>query len=452
MLLLRFLLPCWLFAAPLLAHPEHSLRHWEQASPDPDRIVLTWSGDPATSQAVTWRTDDSVIEAFAEVVLARPKAKFEVGGKRLPAETQVLQLTNPADITVHYHSVQFTDLEPSTLYAYRVGSGDRWSEWIQFRTAAATSQPFSFLYFGDAQNAILSHWSRVIRAAYKEAPDAAFSIHAGDLVDRAHRDREWAEWFKAGGWIHASVPSIPVPGNHEYGKLNPQDKEQRAKLSMQWRRQFTLPVAEGLPSELAETVYWLDYQDVRIVALNSNRAIAEQARWLDEVLTDNPCRWTIITMHHPIFSSGQKRDNQGNRQLLKPILDKHKVDLLLQGHDHTYARGHTPVRMAETANPKITSLYVNSVSGPKMYEFRDDGWNLYKPDGVVLDRKATNTPFFQVIDVNGDELVYRAYMANGQLYDAVRLRKHADGSKELVPWKEDLGEERITPRGPSKEP
>ena len=98
--------------------------------------------------------------------------------------------------------------------------------------------------------------------------------------------------------------------------------------------------------------------------------------------------------------------------------------------------------MAETANPKITSLYVNSVSGPKVYEFRDDGWNLYKPDGVVLDRKATNTPFFQVIDVDGNELTYRAYMANGQLYDAVRLRKQPDGTKELVPWEKELGEER----------
>lgn len=57
MTLLRLLLPCWLLAAPLLAHPDHSLRHWEQASPDPDRIVLTWAGDPSTSQAVTWQHD-----------------------------------------------------------------------------------------------------------------------------------------------------------------------------------------------------------------------------------------------------------------------------------------------------------------------------------------------------------------------------------------------------------
>ena len=78
------------------------------------------------------------------------------------------------------------------------------------------------------------------------------------------------------------------------------------------------------------------------------------------------------------------------------FVDKYKVDLLLQGHDHTYARGHTPVRMSDTTDKTIKSLYVNSVSGPKMYQFRKDGWNTYKPDGVLLERKAENTPFFQV--------------------------------------------------------
>ena len=43
-------------------------------------------------------------------------------------------------------------------------------------------------------------------------------IHGGDLVNRANSDRQWDEWFKAGGWIFAMVPSMPVAGNHEYKK------------------------------------------------------------------------------------------------------------------------------------------------------------------------------------------------------------------------------------------
>lgn len=183
---------------------------------------------------------------------------------------------------------------------------------------------------------------------------------------------------------------------------------------------------------------------MRIVALNSNREIAAQALWLDKVLANNPNRWTVVTCHHPIFSSGGDRDNANNRNALKPVIDKYKVDLLLQGHDHTYARGHTPVRVA---NPKsdntITSLYVNSVSGPKMYSFRANGWKTYEAEGIVLQRKAENTQFFQVIDVEGDLLTYRCYMADGRLYDATRLRKNADGSKQLLKWDTDLGPERL---------
>ena len=31
------------------------LHHWEIPSKDPDRIILTFHGDPATKRAVTWR-------------------------------------------------------------------------------------------------------------------------------------------------------------------------------------------------------------------------------------------------------------------------------------------------------------------------------------------------------------------------------------------------------------
>ena len=440
--ILSFLPLLPLLSCQLVAHPEHKLRHWEQASPDPDRIILTWAGSTANSQSVTWRTDTSVKEASAEIALALPKARFDEGAKSYKARTEKLELVDPAKVVVHYHSVEFSDLKPDTLYAYRVGSGDRWSEWIQFRTAKAQAAPFSFLYFGDAQNSILSFWSRIIRAAYKKAPHAAFSIHAGDLVNTAHKDREWAEWIKAGGWIHSSVPSIPVSGNHEYTNLKIDGVDKGKQLAIQWRSQFSLPPAGDLPDSLAETVYTLTYQGARIIALNSNRDIETQAKWLEKVLSKNTSKWTIVTMHHPMFSSGAGRDNANNRKVLKPVIDKYKVDLLLQGHDHTYARGHTPVRMSDTKSSKIKSLYVNSVSGPKMYDFRKDGWNTYKPEGVLLARKAVKTPFFQVIDVEDDWLTYRAFMANGELYDAVRLHKLADGSKEMHPWKDDLGKER----------
>lgn len=100
-------------------------------------------------------------------------------------------------------------------HTYRVGDGETWSEWHVFRTASDRPEPFRFLYVGDAQNDIRSLWSRVIRAAYAAAPDARLILHAGDLVTQGWDDRLWSEWCEALGFIGATVPSLPVPGNHD---------------------------------------------------------------------------------------------------------------------------------------------------------------------------------------------------------------------------------------------
>ncbi len=427
-------------------HEIDGMRHWEIASPDPDRIVLTWTGNPARTQAVTWRTDNTVDVGYAELALADPSARFDLKAVHYEAVSQSLNIAEHdqnAPFVTRFHSVEFKGLWPDTLYAYRVGDGNqRWSEWLQFRTASTKREPVEFLYFGDAQNAVLSHWSRIMRAAFQKAPYADFSIHAGDLINRAHRDQEWAEWFKAGGWAHGMIPSIVVPGNHEYDELTDADQEKR--LSLQWGPQFALPRYSDLPDSLEETVYYIDYQGIRIVAMNSNREIETQTKWLEKVLSRNPNRWTVLTFHHPIFSSGDGRDNSRNRDSWKPIIEKHNVDLVLQGHDHTYARGHVPIRMMDTQDEsRVGPIYVNSVSGPKMYEFMEGGWDVYRPEGVVLDRKAENTQFFQVIRIEGASLVYKAYMANGDLYDAFELRKEKDGSRSMRDWAPDLGKERI---------
>lgn len=42
----------------------------------PDRILLCWFADPATLQAVTWRTDLSVIESCGEIAVASDGPRF----------------------------------------------------------------------------------------------------------------------------------------------------------------------------------------------------------------------------------------------------------------------------------------------------------------------------------------------------------------------------------------
>ena len=154
--------------------------------------------------------------------------------------------------------------------------------------------------------------------------------------------------------------------------------------------------------------------------------------WLRKVLSDNPNKWTILTFHHPIFSPGSDRDNPELRELWKPVLDEFKVDLVLSGHDHTYARTgeidpktvtNVPTGYQQAYDPSIGTVYVVSVSGPKMYPITK---------GAYAKRVAENTQLYQIIDVDNNTLRYRAFEATGLLYDEFRLQKRTNLPNLLV--------------------
>lgn len=395
---------------------------------------------------MTWRTDTSVSVGLAEIAVAGDNGQFARRARQLKSRTSLLATDSGKS---HYHSVEFTALTPATKYAYRVGDGTNWTEWFHFVAASDQPLPFSFVYFGDAQTELKSLWSRVIREAFANAPDAKFFLHAGDLVNDSNRDSEWGEWFQAGGWLNAMVPSIACPGNHEYQKFG-------ASLSMSltdfWKPQFTFPT--NGPPGLDETAYYIDYQGVRIISLNSNERTTEQAAWLDQLLRDNPCRWTIVTCHHPIYSAARARDNAALRLQWQPIFDKHHVHLVLQGHDHAYARtglvgAQSPVASVNGDSTAVAgrrrnggTVYVVSVSGPKMYDLGSSTRTEFR-------RAAEDVQLFQIISIDGDELRYQARTAVGTLYDGFTLRQSRGGEIEIIEQVPETPERRREPLKPT---
>ncbi len=390
-----------------------------EAADRPSRVILNWAGDPARTQAVTWRTDAPVERPMG---LVAPWSARPVGGPEgLDSRvTTVTATTEPVELdgrTVYSHSIQIVDLEPDTRYAYKVGGDGAWSEWHGFRTASDGAEPFRFIYLGDAQNDLLAQWSRAVRSAYAAAPDARFLLHAGDLVTRGHDDALWGEWFEALGFIAAGIPSIPAVGNHEFAnRENPAGGGTERVLTPLWRSNFTLPLngPEGA-DRVAESAFWLDYQGVRIIALDSSQEREAQLPWLEELLRDNPNRWTIVTFHHPIYSTGKGRDNAAWREALVPLFDRYGVDLVLTGHDHGYGRTHKlkagqPVEMDEPG-----TIYAVSVSGPKMYVTEP-----LQSELMAVTRGYTQ--MFQVIEVDGDRLIYEARAIDGEVVDRFELR------------------------------
>jgi len=376
----------------------------------PERIILNVTAQPATSQAVTWRTQAAVTTPQAQIVAAKAGADLAKGAVLVPAITDTVTIDGK---TMYYHAALFDTLTPNTLYAYRVGDGTVWSEWNQFRTAEKGNVPFQFVYLGDPQNDIFSICSRVFRMAYQKAPLARFLLMAGDLVNNGESDSQWGELFDAFGWIARVTSIMPLSGNHEYSKPKTSGETTRY-LTPLWRPQFNLP-ANG-PQGLEETVYYVDCQNSRFIMLNGNEQLETQAEWLTKVLSDNPNRWTIVAIHQPIYSSGKDRDNVHLQKLFLPIFDHYGVDLVLQGHDHCYSRSYKLRAGKVVAKKSRGTVYVVSVSGPKIYTLNP----LYQS---LMAKMDSGKQLFQVISISKKRLSYEAWTASGELFDSFELRK-----------------------------
>lgn len=377
----------------------------------PHRLLLNLTTTPETSIALTWRTFEPVREAVVEYAEATDGPSFK--DKTFSVPVSITPWTDKDGPDATWYSAVLTGLRPSTVYAYRVGAKGAWSEWNQFRTASDRPEPFSFVFLGDPQNDIRAHVSRVFREAYRNASDARFWLFTGDLTTTPSDDL-WNEWFEAAGFIHATLPSIMVPGNHDYGTILLAGARIHNNEPPLWRAQFTLP--ENGPTGLEETSYVVDYQGARFVMINSNTRLEDQARWMDSVLSARRGMWTIVAFHHPVYSSGGGRDNRKSRDAFRWVFDKYHVDLVLQGHDHTYSRSHKLVNDAVVRSTEAGTVYVVSSSGPKMYPLN----RLYAP---IMASMAEGTQLYQVIRIDGRRLHYRAITATGRTFDEFELKK-----------------------------
>ncbi len=402
-------------------------RHYA-ASEFPDRVVASPAQDAATGFGVAWRTAPMAQPPLLEVVLAGDSPDMGTV-RQLRAGSQPLQTENGSS---QQHRVDVDGLQPDTLYAYRVQGQGGWSAWQHFRTAGAATQPLTLLYFGDTQNKNLSHVSRVIRQAWQSAPDARLALFSGDLVSGGdgQDDSEWGEWFAAGGWLLPGMAVAPAAGNHEYLKEFEDTPQERRVLGGHWPVSFALP--RNGAKAAASTTYWFDYQGARIVVLDGTSALdlgtaAQQATWLDGVLASSRQPWNIVVVHQPLYPLRAERDTSVLAEQVQPVLQRHKVDLVLQGHDHTYGR-----RAGEAG---ALPQFISSVAGPKQYR-------LSPVARATMAPVAEDTQLFQVLKLDGQRLHYEARTATGRLYDAFQINRAADGGKQFV----EITEGRIAPR------
>jgi acid phosphatase type 7 len=377
----------------------------------PQRIMLNLTDEPSASIAVTWRTQSEIKQPQVRIAKSTGWTEFENNISTNRAKTEKVILLDSTE--VFHYSIVIRDLLPNTLYVYSVGGDSVWSEWNQFRTAKGENASFVFTYFGDMQHDVKKFGSRVFHKALSVSPNSNFWLFSGDLLDRAEYDYQWDEFFQAANFVTTVMPCVLAAGNHEYAdtEINGVEVENLAEL---WRNHITQPTSEIVGLE--ETVFSFIYQGVRFIELNGNERLEEQSKWLEKVLVENKSLWTIVTVHQPIYSMGKKRDQRKTKNAFMHLFDKYNVDLVLQGHDHVYARTH------KLKNDKIVSdfesgtVYISSNSG-------SDDYNTQSINTHLTIKHSNKAQLFQVISINQNRLQMNTYTATGELFDSFELIK-----------------------------
>jgi hypothetical protein len=361
------------------------------SSSAPSRILLTPTADPATSQRISW------------TMPARTKGQ-RVAYRAPGAAAQQVRATRGVATSVKFsgsaqprYSATLTGLTPGATYEYRILTSRGSSKWLSFTTANPAATSLTLIGLGDTQVDNRGVPRATLRRALADVPGAQLVLQAGDVVNRPYKGSEWADLFAAMGSSARTRNWLVSIGNHEQCVLVLKCRDNGAEA---FRSYFDWP-DNGFP-EQGQTWFHVDYQGVRIVVLDSfGGRMAEQAAFLDKALAENPTRWSIVLMHAAPFGSRPERTNPPEvRDLWLPILERRNVDLVLSGHDHSYARG------SRAPNGPVFAV---SVSGPKYYEVTDADWTL---NGATRTVWAAATSTYQVITIAGDTLTYKAVVTH----------------------------------------
>jgi hypothetical protein len=386
----------------------------------PDHVTLTWTGDPASTVTITWRTAAGVSVGVVQ---------YQAGAALTPAakaEKAVAREFNTDLGTAQLFTATLAGLAANTQYAYRVGHGEHWSDTRTFTTADPRANAFKFLVFGDSQSvatgsAPYAVWRDTVRNAFKAHPDARFMVNVGDLVDTGQSGAHWNAWFAAAAGVIDSIPVMPVVGNHEtYGMAI-------SSKPTYWNNQFVLP--QNGPEGVKNQAYAFDYGSVHFVVLDSQQSeqkrhgdiFTPQQKWLDADLAASKATWKVVFFHKTPYDLKEGRANAAVKDAFCPTIERHHVDLVINGHDHGIARTYPLRNDICMKNPSQgTIYYIAGRSGTKRY------WDLQKKPYHAFFHDPHDQPNYLTLEVAGTKLTINSLNQDGTLIDTFTIDKATD--------------------------
>ncbi|MBR1547151.1 MAG: metallophosphoesterase family protein [Prevotella sp.] len=374
----------------------------------PHRLLLTFGDRSELSRNISWQCDSIVRPSWLELVNLADSDTV-----RIEAQGEVFRSRSGV---AAYYVARLRQLQPSTAYSYRAVSGGQASRWYEFSTRATGRDSLAFLYVGDVQDTLGGLANKYLREALAHHPESEFLVCGGDLTDRPS-DHRWQETFSDIDSVCQAMPLLTVTGNHDYLK----------GVIMRLERRFPLVFSYFLDSKIGDNqLYTLSYGPVQFFLLDSNRELPylqTQRQWLEEQLQQSTAHWKIVVLHHPLYSIKGSLNNAIQRWMFNDLIEEYGVDMVMQGHEHAYAR---MTRHDDDGNA-TTPVYTVSHCSPKNYriQFSDR-----------FDKFGISSRYYQTVSVCADTLVMATYEVYGHtLYDSLRIVKQQGGVARI----EDCG-------------
>lgn len=384
---------------------------------DASNIRQVITADSTTSRTFMWQSD------YAE---ENPVVEYRQAGD----DDSLMQLPASSDafsndgVTTYIHTAAVSDLKPGTAYEYRVGAGDKRSDWQSFHTAQG--HDFKALIFPDSQSSDYSVWAATAQPAWQRNQDAQFFINMGDLVDNGQDHYQWNAWFDVVGDMIARIPVVPLLGNHET-----YDKDWKVRMPEAYLHLFALPRIDR--EKYQNQFYSFDYGDVHFVVLNTqSQELADfepsldedEVAWFKEDMAKTTKKWKIVLMHKDPLQYGFANRPQPREEgfspegrLWMPLFDQYGVDAVLSAHLHTYRdRGHIRNFQRDESGP----LYlITGVAGNVQYPGL---WKQHSLDEYVAPQPETDN--YMTLEATDDSLTFRSFLPDGQLLEEKSISSH----------------------------
>ncbi|MES2515613.1 MAG: metallophosphoesterase [Bacteroidota bacterium] len=275
----------------------------------------------------------------------------------IPSNLSFTSYSNNSD---SLHSNLLSGLLPNTKYYYTVNqnSTQLCGDTFYFYTAplAGSAQKTRFLALGDCGSGYIQQYNMKSAINFYNQSDYINGILL--LGDNAYEGGFQDEYqlgffnpFK-NNFILSQSCIYPAPGNHDYANSAALAMTHGIPYYDVFNRNPQNAELGGVASNHKE-FYSYNYGNAHFISLDSYGmesntyhlwdTLGPQFQWLQQDLQQDHSLWKIVYFHHPPFTMGShnsdtEADLVSIRKIIARLLEKHGVDLVINGHSHNYER------------------------------------------------------------------------------------------------------------------